>query len=388
MRSLVVLFAAVLCAGCPGPTASPPRLAPPAPPAARTTWVFEPNLAYDSLCFLNLLSGDPFYLGAGYADELAPWLARLPADTRDAIARIRTRLKAGGHIVSAYLGLVMSAADPHTLADLQHLADDDAAWASLRTRFHATEHGKDDDWKDMDAIRGDLARALHDLDTLGFPAYWTEHALPAIQDSIARQRPEAERFDVIGDDEEILGRRLDTDRITVEVLAYVRPHGIRITGWRFLSAATVPVRITVKTALHELLHPPFARTGALDALLVRIEHDPLFARLVRDHDPAFGYTTPAGLLEEDCVTAVDVYNAHRRGLLPDVPRYFAGHDDGIHVVAFLLYRLIEREHRAGETYPELLLRLDREHKLRPGALEAQFAAEPDHYPIKALQAAR
>jgi hypothetical protein len=235
---------------------------------------------------------------------------------------------------------------------------------------------------------GDLAIALHAIDAAGFPAYWTAHALPAIEASIASQAAAARRFDVIGADEEILGRRLDTDRITVEVLAYVRPHGIRITGWRFLSDAQVPVRITVKTALHELLHPPFTRAGAgagpIDALLTRIERDPLFVRLVHDHDPAFGYTTPAGLLEEDCVTAVDVYNAHRLGLLPDVAGYFARHDDGIHVVAFLLYRLLEREHRAGETYPDLLLRLEREHKLRPGALAEQFATEPDHYPIQAF----
>ena len=377
-RPLLVL---VLCAACAHPAAPAPA---PAAPASRTTWVFEPNLAYDSLCFLNLLSGDPWYLGFGFADELAPWIAKLPPATRDAIARIKTRLKADDRLMSAYLALVMSAADPRTLADLRHLTDDDAAWAALRRRYLATEYGKDDDFAALEALRPDLEQSLRWLDDAGFPAYWRDHALPQVQATIAAQGPAANRYDVIGADEAVLGRRLATDRIAVEVLAYVRPHGIRITGWRFLSDTKVPLEITVKTALHELLHPPFPRTGAIDALLTRIEHDPYFERLVREHDPAFGYTTTAGLLEEDLVTAIDVYNAHHLGLLPDLAAYFPKHDDGIHVVAFLILQQLERERRAGEPYPDFLLRLEREHKLNPGALEAQFLAEPGHYPVKAL----
>ncbi|MEO7731312.1 MAG: hypothetical protein ABIY55_10090, partial [Kofleriaceae bacterium] len=331
--------------------------------------------------------GDPWYLGFGFADELAPWIAGLPAPARDAIGRIRTRLKAGDHLMSAYLSLVLSAADPRTLADLRHLTDDDAAWAELRRRYLATPYGADDDFTAMQAIRPDLGQALQYLEAAGFPAYWQAHALPQVQAAIAEQGPAATRYDVIGADEALLGRRLDTDRITAFVLAYVRPHGIRITGWRFLNDFKVPLKITVKTALHELLHPPFPRTGAIDALLVKIEQDPYFQRLVKDHDPAFGYTTAPGLLEEDLVTAIDVYNAHHLGLIPDLAGYWPAHDDGIHVVAFLLVQQLERNHRAGETYPDFLLRLEREHQLRPGALEAQFLAEPTHYVVKALQPA-
>jgi hypothetical protein len=275
-------------------------------------------------------------------------------------------------------------ADPRTLADLRKITDDDAAWAELRRRYLATEYGKGDDFQAMSAIRADLARGLRQLEDDGFPAYWAEHALPAVQAAIAEQGAAAVEYDVIGADEAILGRRLDTDKITVEVLAYVRPHGIRITGWRFLNDAKVPLRVTIKTALHELLHPPFAKTGAIAELLGRIERDPYFVRLVQHHDPSFGYTTTDGLLEEDLVTAVDVYNAHELGLLPDLAGYFADHDDGIHVVAFLILGQLGREHRAGETYPDLLLRLEREGKLRPGQLEAQFQATPGSYAVKAL----
>jgi len=88
---------------------------------------------------------------------------------------------------------------------------------------------------------------------------------------------------------------------------------------------------------------------------------------------------------EDLVTAIDVYNAHQLGLLPDLAAYWPKHDDGIHVVAYLIYQQLERNHRAGESYPDFLLRLEREHALSPGALEAQFRAEPTHYPVKALR---
>lgn len=384
------LIACLLClaAAC---ASAPPAPAPAPTGASRTTWILEPNEAYDALCFLNLLTGDPFYVERGFADEVAPWIARLAPDARDAIARIRTSLKAANHIVPAYLALVMSSSDPRTLADLRHLVDDEAAWQDMRRRFDATIYRDTDGFAAMTAVRADLAVALAALDAAGFPAYWRDHALPRVNAAIAAQGPAARRYDVIAADEEILGRRLGTSRLTVYVLAYVRPHGIRITGWRFLSDEQVPLRITVKTALHELLHPPFARTGRdsapIDELLKRIEADPWFARLVRDHDPAFGYTTAAGLLEEDLITAIDVYNAHRLGLLDDPDAYFAKHDDGLHALAFLLYQLIGREHRAGETYQDFLLRLAREGKLRPGALEAQFAAAPGRYDIDVLRKA-
>ena len=72
----------------------------------------------------------------------------------------------------------------------------------------------------MTAIRGDLGVALRELDAAGFADYWRRHALPAVQAAIdAQLRAAARGYDVIGADEEILGRRLDTDRITVEVLA-------------------------------------------------------------------------------------------------------------------------------------------------------------------------
>ncbi len=79
-----------------------------------------------------------------------------------------------------------------------------------------------------------------------------------------------------------------------------------------------------------------------------------------------------------------MYNAHHLGLLPDVAGYFAAHDDGIHVVAFLILQQLEHNRRRNETYPDFLLRLEREHQLNPGALEAQFLAEPTHYTVKAL----
>ena len=115
--------------------------------------------------------------------------------------------------------------------------------------------------------------------------------------------------------------------------------------------------------------------------------DPYLQRLVREHDPRFGYTTPAGLIEEDCATAVDVFNAHRLGLLDDPPAYFRGHDDGIHVLAFLLYRALERDGLARwTTYDDFVARLTRAGgALAPGHLEAAFAADPAHYPVAALK---
>lgn len=110
----------------------------------------------------------------------------------------------------------------------------------------------------------------------------------------------------------MLGRPLDVPSLTAYVLAYGSPHGGRVQGWGFLTDIQYPAPMLIRTALHELLHPPFERAGELDRVFTALGQDPYFQRLVQEHNPAFGYTTTAGLIEEDCATAGHIYNTQLR----------------------------------------------------------------------------
>ncbi len=394
LRRAVALFAALMwtaCAGSrPAPVSSEPAVR--RVGSGRTQWVLRPSEAYDALCLVNVLRGDAFYTRFHPA-EFQRFSALLDARERAALAHLTERMaKRGGKMVGPFLTLVFSVTGPSTVQDLARTVADDAAWRRMREDFLATSYGREDGFAEMEDVREDLGVLLAFLKRVEFPRIWRTEYLPQVEQAIAGLAERVAPHDVVGWDEAVLGRELQVPALSAHVLKFAKPHGIRVTGWNFLTDATYPADVTVKTAVHELLHPPFTREGALDAKLTALEADPYFQRLLREHDPAFGYTTARGLTEEDCAEAIDVYVSEREGLLRDRDgrpltgaEFFRDHDDGLHVLAFVLYEELKRAGPSrGGTYEAFLLGLFERGVLEPGALERRFRASPGHYPVKAL----
>ncbi len=395
LRRAAALLAALMWTACAGsrPTPTAPAPALRRVDSGRTRWVLRPSEAYDALCLLNLLRGDAFYTRF-YPDEFQRFSALLDARERAALAHLTERMaKQGGKMVGPFLSLVFSVTGPATVEDLARTVADDAAWRRMRADFLATSYGREDGFAEMEDVREDLGVLLAFLRRVEFPRVWRAEYLPRVERAIAGLAERVAPYDVVGWDEAVLGWDLQVSALSAHVLQFAKPHGIRVTGWNFLTDATYPADVTVKTAVHELLHPPFAREGALDAKLSALEADPYFQRLVREHDPAFGYTTARGLTEEDCAEAIDVYVSEREGLLRDRSgrpltgaEFFRDHDDGLHVLAFVLYEELKRAGPSrGGTYEAFLLGLFERGVLAPGALERRFRASPGHYPVKALR---
>nr|WP_253895905.1 hypothetical protein [Corallococcus exercitus] len=401
-RRAVAVFAALLWTACAGSRPVPAAPEPKEPAvrrvdSGRTHWVLRPSEAYDALCLLNLLRGDAFYTRF-YPAEFQRFSALLEAPEHAALAHLTERMaKQGGKMVGPFLTLVFSVTEARTVEDLAATVADDAAWGRMRADFLATSYGKEDGFAEVEAVREDLGVLLAFLKRVEFPRIWRAEYLPTVEQAIAGLAAKVAPYDVVGWDEQVLGRDLQVAALNAHVLKFAKPHGIRVTGWNFLTDATYPAAVTVKTAVHELLHPPFTREGVLDAKLKALEADPYFQRLVREHDPAFGYTTARGLTEEDCAEAIDVHVSEREGLLRKRDgspltgaEFFRDHDDGMHVLAFVLYEELKRAgpSRKG-TYESFLLGLFEQGVLKPGELERRFRASPGHYPVKALgEAAR
>ncbi|MBZ4373687.1 hypothetical protein [Corallococcus sp. AS-1-6] len=393
-RAVALLGAALMWTACAGsrPVPAAPEPALRRVDSGRTRWVLRPSEAYDALCLLNLLRGDAFYTRF-YPAEFQRFSALLEPREQAALAHLTERMaKQGGKMVGPFLTLVFSVTGPTTVEDLAATVADDAAWSRMRADFLATSYGREDGFAEMEDVRGDLGVLLAFLERVEFPRVWRAEYLPQVEQALSGLAAKVAPHDVVGWDEAVLGRELPVAALSAHVLKFAKPHGIRVTGWNFLTDATYPADVTVKTAVHELLHPPFTREGELDAKLSALEADPYFQRLVREHDPAFGYTTARGLTEEDCAEAIDVYVSEREGLLRDREgrpltgaEFFRDHDDGMHVLAFVLYEELKRAgpSRAG-TYESFLLGLFERGVLEPGGLERRFRASPGHYPVKAL----
>jgi hypothetical protein len=154
-------------------------------------------------------------------------------------------------------------------------------------------------------------------------------------------------FDVISLQKKLSGRDFDP-AIEVVLLQFVKPHGIKVQGQTFLQAIDYDTATTVRIAAHEMLHPPFDKNGAAArAALEVLGSDPVIMKIVREHDPKWGYTTLEGMLDEDLVQALDQMISEALGVGRNPADRWRKADDGMHVIAAGLYGLL-REDRWAE----------------------------------------
>jgi len=180
----------------------------------------------------------------------------------------------------------------------------------------------------------EMEAALRALDRVGFPAYWAANAKPKIDKRIAELSSDLPKYNIIPAIEKRLGFPLASDAVTVYLLAYSEPHGIRITGLRFITHVSYPFRIFLHNAIHELMHPPFLSDdpGVREAVGL-VSRDPLVVDKVEHHDLSFGYNSAGGLIEEDAVQALEQIVSEQFAADRNACQYWKQQDGGMHVLA-------------------------------------------------------
>ena len=116
-------------------------------------------------------------------------------------------------------------------------------------------------------------------------------------------------------------------------------------GQTFLQAYDYDIPTTVRIAAHEMLHPPVPLDGpAARAALGVLSKDTLITRIVKEHDPRWGYTTLDGLLNEDLCQALDQLISEALGVGRNPADRWRKSDDGIHVLAAAFYGYFREDH--------------------------------------------
>jgi hypothetical protein len=296
----------------------------------RSDWQLKPSLKYDTLCLLNALSADPYYLHY-YQAEYDHFHSLFTPEEQAAFDRLKHVIKDEGHgIVSAKLTLFYSVVDDETLPEMIRTAHDSAV---METRLKKTSYWSADGWQNYEDARPSLEVALRALDRVGFPAYWAANARPKVEKRIAEISAELQKYDIIPVIESYLGFSLPSHTITLYVLAYSEPHGIRITGLRFLTHQSYPFSIVLRNAIHEPMHPPYqADDPEVSEAIDLLGHDPLVIDRVQHHDPSFGYNTTAGYIEEDSVQALEQIVSEKFGVGRHACQYWQKQDGGMHVL--------------------------------------------------------
>lgn len=335
-----------------------------------TNWEIEPSFKYDLFCFMNIMTGDEFYL-TYYQQEYDKYKDKLTPEVRDALKSIKKKIKDdGGNIVSAWLCLYFSATKDETTDELINTLNDPV---KLKNNFEQTPYFSEEGWKLFESVKSELLIVLNFLKEINFEKYWTENILPKVEVKRNEFISEVGKYNVIGNVEEHLGFKLPSNKITVYLLYYSQPHGIKITGTRFLTDIAWPFSILMRTASHEMMHPPFdiEKDTILKNTLSILKDDEYFMDKVLNHNTSFGYNSFEGFVEEDCVQALDQIINEKLGIAKDPRKRWIESDDGMHVLAISLYNIMKTENYnvRHEMFRDFLVRIVSEGKLSNGNIK-------------------
>jgi hypothetical protein len=341
----------------------------PALAAIRTQWKVRGSEGFDALCFLGPLSGKPLYTRY-YEAELAAFRPKFPAEAQTALERLQGLADAKGWLLAPGLCTMLSAAPDATLDDIILTVRE--AETRVAPAYKASQYWDQENWDLFLGGRADLLTVLTGLRHAGFPEFRKGFIGAKLDPRIAALSAKLSTMDVIAEQERLIGRKLQPD-IEIVLLWFSKPHGTRIQGQRFLSHVDYPDALTIRIAGHEIMHPPFPMEGPTAmAAIAALEADPLMVRIVKEHNPAFGYNTMEGIVNEDTVEALDQIIAERLGVSIPPAKRWADADDGMHVFAAAVYGMLKADgfDRTGGNIESWMGRAVKAGRLAPASLHA------------------
>jgi hypothetical protein len=340
-----------------------------------THWQIEPSFRFDVLCFLNALTADSYYLNY-YQDEYDKFRPKLTPVAQEALANLKRKIKDENQgIISAFLTLYFSATEDHTLDDMLKTLENSE---TMRKNLKQTPYYSEESWLIYESVREELKIIFQFLKDIQFESYWKETILPEVEQKIAGIEKDLPKYNVIKEQETLLGFALPSNKITVYMLYYSQPHGIKITGTRFLTDVAWPFKIVLRNAVHEMMHPPYdlPNDEELKDVLSFLKEDEFLMDKVLNHNPAFGYNSFEGFIEEDCVQALEQIINEKLNIEREAHQRWKESDDGMHVFAIALYNLMREENynQQGELFRDFLIRMIRTDKLSPGKTKGIYDA--------------
>ncbi|MCW3846050.1 hypothetical protein OF829_02290 [Sphingomonas sp. LB-2] len=307
--------------------------------APYTRWKVTTSEGHDAIAFLGPLSGEPLYQDY-YAADAAAFAPKLPEPIRADIPRLWKEAGESFGLLGPGLSSKISGADVSTIDGvIAALADPEAR---IRPTLQKTPYWDEGDWRWLTAAAPRLHAVFIAMRDAGFAAFRTER-IGELTARAAQLQRDLAPYDVIRLQQKLTGRVFEP-QIEVVLLQFCKPHGIKVQGQTFLQAADWSLSITVRNAAHEMLHPPIPMDGAVaKAMLAVLAKDPLIPRIVREHDPKWGYTSLDGYFNEDLVQALDQLIGEAFGVGRNPADRWRLSDDGIHVLAAAFYGMLRQD---------------------------------------------
>ena len=254
----------------------------------RTKWRVRSSEALDAIAFLGPLSGRSIYRDH-YVADVEAFAPRLPAAIRSDVPRLWEEAeKAGFGLFWPAVALNMSGARVDTLGQLVEALGQPET--HIRPPLQASRYWDAKDWAWFAAQAPRIRAVFTALLDAGFVEFRRQRTTE-MEGQVGDTARALAGYDVIRWQEKLTGRGFDPT-IDVVLLRWSKPHGVKVQGQTFLQSADYNAATTVRIAAHEMLHPPVPMDGAAArAAMAVLERDPLIMRIVREHDPKWGYTT-------------------------------------------------------------------------------------------------
>lgn len=314
-----------------------PAVARAEPPVTR--WKVGASEGHDAFAFLGPLSGEPLYQ-TYYAADAAAFAPKLPEAIRADIPKLWKEAGRDYGLLGPNLSTTLSGADLSTIDAA--IANFDDLEGRVRPAYQASPYWDAKDWAWLTAQAPRLRGVFAAMRDAGFAAFRAERTA-GIEARAAEIARALANYDVIKWQRKLTGRAFDPE-ISIVLLQFSKPHGIKVQGQTFLQSADYDVALTVRIAAHEMLHPPVPMDGAAaKAAMAVLEKDAVMMRIVREHDPRWGYTTLKGYLNEDLCQALDQLISEALGVARNPADRWRKADDGMHVLAAGLYALLRAD---------------------------------------------
>jgi len=322
-----------------------------------------------------VLTGDPFYLRR-YRKEFDDFAPRLTPAARAALAGLKRKIKdENKNIISAFLCLYFSATDDQTLDDmLRSLNEGERLKRSLQKTAYFNEGG----WQLFNSVQEELTTLFLFLKEIHFGDYWERNILPGINQRVTKVEQDLAGYNVVTEIENHLGFALPSNRITIYLLAFAWPHGMRIVGTRFIADISYPLTVILQNAIHEMMHPPYRldTDRELRDALSKLKADAFLMDKVLNHNPSFGYNSFESVIEEDCVRALEQIITEKLNIGREARKRWKEEDDGMHVFAVVLYGEMKQQsfNQGRGTFRDFLLRALTSGRIRAGKLKFLYEA--------------
>jgi hypothetical protein len=300
-----------------------------------TEWTVTRAEGMDAILLIGAAGGDIMQADI-YPGEIAWVRETVSPEGLAAIDAIDQRLRQEIGVLSGpSMAYFFSANDVATIEDVIASARDPRG--RLMPGLLTSPHWDADRFEAAVQLMPTILTAFEALRDAGFSDWYAEHFADSVEAGIARNLEAVSPYDLIPEQANLLGRELDP-QIEILIANFSQPYGIRIMGQRFIAYQEWEPAIQLRVAAHEIFHPPFdIHDGELADLLGALEADPWMVSIVEDHDPAFGYNTFRGVINEGSTQALDQIVADRLGFARDPAQRWRHADGGMHMFAAAAY---------------------------------------------------